>query len=196
MSFLRKTLIFTALSLSTLAIAQTNNSAPELEQSSKTFGSWTLECVTYKDKKEECVIFQTAKEPKEGKAEILRLTVGRFEKDKIGVILSAPLEVALIPGIVIKLIDKDSKESNLQALITDKDKKEQRKDIEGLSYERCMPSSCISGFPLDKIEIDRLKKGKAINVTLAASPDPKDNVTVSLSLTGFTAAIDAMLAKK
>ena len=56
----------------------------------------------------------------------------------------------------------------------------------------CSQVGCFSRFGLDRPAVDGMKRGKAANVTLISVGSPETPVTLALSLSGFTAAYDAL----
>ncbi len=144
---------------------------------------WTVGCVKTKEGKENCVMFQNVKEPDEKNVDILKVTIGPFDDGKPAAIITAPLGVALIPGIGLNIDGKDLEVDG--------------KPVVGLSYELCVPTGCSSALPLDKKDmLERFKKGTNLNINIYFSPDEKTGKkSLQVSLKGFSKALD-MITKK
>ena len=193
-------------SVLTPVMAQSSE-AEKFDLTKKLDGGWVLKCLSNKDKSgkevENCLIDQTFKKdmPEKGadgkatgksnKVDVLKVTIGGFDGGKAMAIVAAPPGVALIPGMEVVVDGK-----KLQASKQEKDGKSKLIDIEGLSYERCIPTGCITALPLsDESILGALKKGTTMTVSFYPTPDPKSKIDVDVSLKGFTAAFEATLKK-
>ncbi|KAB7615610.1 invasion associated locus B family protein [Amylibacter sp. SFDW26] len=59
----------------------------------------------------------------------------------------------------------------------------------------CDALGCIARYGLTKTEVDNMKKGSKAVMTIVAAADPKNPIELNLSLTGFTAAWNALKGK-
>ncbi|MCI4664806.1 MAG: invasion associated locus B family protein [Neomegalonema sp.] len=59
-----------------------------------------------------------------------------------------------------------------------------------IPFERCLPEGCAALPLIQKGLVDELKSGGKVIMTVYANP--KTPITVSVSLSGFTAAFDSM----
>jgi invasion protein IalB len=136
------------------------------------FKDWTVGC----DKlpgttQERCFIYQTVA-TKDKDQPVLQMSVGYLPgedgKDSPAAFLTLPLGIALPPGIGFKVDDGK---------------------IARIQFERCIPTGCVAGFPLDDPSLVQFKKGAKMEVRFH---DGVGIVAVPISLSGFTAGFDAL----
>ncbi len=137
------------------------------------FEDWTVGCEKPPgEKTERCFIYQTVVNKKSNQP-VLQMAVGYLpgkakNDDRPAALLTLPLGVALPPGVGFKI--DDGKMIRLQ-------------------FERCVPTGCIAGFPLNNDLLGKLKKGLKVEVRVS---DGQKVVTLPLSLKGFTAGFEAL----
>lgn len=137
------------------------------------FQDWTVGCEKPpSEKTDRCFIYQTVVNKKSNQP-VLQMAVGYLpgktkNDDRPAALLTLPLGVALPPGVGFKI--DDGKMMRLQ-------------------FERCVPTGCIAGFPLDNGMLDKLKKGLKVEVRVS---DGQQVVTLPISLKGFTAGFEAL----
>ncbi len=61
-----------------------------------------------------------------------------------------------------------------------------------LPFEWCVQEGCVVRLGLRQPEIDAMKRGRAVNMTVRSIADPDNPVSLTLSLSGFTAAFDSL----
>ncbi|MFQ5622982.1 MAG: invasion associated locus B family protein [Paracoccaceae bacterium] len=140
----------------------------EIEQ----FGDWAKRCVTGT---EECVINQLARDTNGNPvAEINILQLAEGGDARAGVTVITPLGTLLTSGIRIQV-------DGGRAL--------------QYPFGWCEQRGCISRFGLTQDSVNSLKNGAVATLTLFAVANPKKPVSLDISLTGFTAAYDALKKK-
>lgn len=133
------------------------------------FEDWAVQCQQPESADSEiCVMFQ--RQVLDNGRTILMMTVRNDpNRPEPMVMLQVPLGVLLQPGLSISVDDGEPVE---------------------LDYALCNENGCITTFPLvDRIQ-DALKKGLAADVVIITAD--QQEVVVSVSLKGFTAALEAL----
>jgi invasion protein IalB len=134
-----------------------------------TFGDWQVRCAPEGD---ECFIYQLALDnEKNPVAEVSILKLPEEAEADAGVTVVTPLGTLLPQGVVVQI-----------------DSGEQR----SYPFAWCSQVGCFARFGLARPSIDAMKRGNAGKLTLHAVAAPEQPVTLALSLTGFTAAYDAL----
>ena len=136
------------------------------------FKDWTVGCEKLPGLSEErCFIYQTVVN-KENEQPVLQMAVGYLpideNEDQPAALLTLPLGVALPPGVGFQ-IDEGK--------------------LVRVKYERCLPTGCIAGFPLNDEMINQFKRGNKMEVRVH---DGVRAVAMPISLSGFTAGFDAL----
>ena len=140
---------------------------------SATHGDWSLRCVKTPDGKDPCELYQLLKDDQGGAVAEASIVPVQGNVQAI-VTFVAPLETDLQYGLRLKV---DANEEM------------------GYPFMVCAQIGCISRVGLNETEIATLKRGKAGTVTLRPFGAPDDQlVKLNLSLSGFTAGIDAATA--
>lgn len=139
-----------------------------------THGDWTLRCQRTPDGKDPCELYQLMRDG-EGNA-VAEISMIPLEgKAAAGATLVAPLETDLVPGIGFK-VDAGKQQA--------------------YPFSFCAPVGCVSRVGFTQAELDALKRGKQVTVSLLPyGVGPDERVELGLSLGGFTAAWDALKAK-
>ncbi len=163
-------LLVAVLVLAPASWAQDESQSPEGADSEvQRHQDWAVECRPAPESEAElCVMFQ--RQVLEDGRTLLLMTVRRTtEHPEPVAILQLPLGVLLQPGVSISVDGGEPRE---------------------LSYTLCNNDGCIAVFPLDGGMKEALKQGMTAEV-LVVTADNRE-VTVDVSLSGFSAALDAL----
>jgi invasion protein IalB len=134
-----------------------------------TFGDWQIRCAPDGD---ECFMYQLALDAQRNPvAEVSILKLPAEAEAAAGVTVVTPLGTLLPSGVVLQI-----------------DSGERRQ----YPFAWCSQVGCFSRFGLDEPGIAGMKRGNAGKITLVSVGKPDEPVTLDLSLTGFTAAYDAL----
>ena len=134
-----------------------------------TFGDWQVRCAP--DGKE-CFIYQLAvDQAKNPVAEVSLLKLPEESEADAGVTVVTPLGTLLTTGVIFQV-----------------DAGEKRQ----YPFAWCSQVGCFARFGLTKPSIDTLKRGKSGTISLVSVGRPEQPVVLNLSLSGFTAAFDAL----
>lgn len=151
------------------------NGEPQVGQTyaKSTQGDWTLRCMKTQNGKDPCELYQLLKD-KDG-ASVAEASVLPMTGQVAAVItFVSPLETDLQAGLGLQI---DSGKANRYPFML------------------CAPVGCISRIGLTEAELAPMKKGNAATVTLLPFGAPKEQmVSLNLSLKGFTAGMDALVA--
>ncbi|MTD99496.1 invasion associated locus B family protein [Paracoccus sp. YIM 132242] len=136
---------------------------------------WTTRCLKAEQGKDPCELYQLLKDG-EGNA-VAEMTLIPLKNSKdvaAGATLVAPLETDLIQGLGFAVGTGEAR---------------------GYPFSFCAPVGCVSRLGFTQAELDGLKRGSAATLTLLPfGGDRKNPVRLTLSLSGFTAAFDALSA--
>ena len=162
-------LLFPVVWLSVLGLFSA--AAVALEQGQR-FQDWTVGCERLPGMTQErCFIYQTVVN-QETDDPVLQIAVGYLPmengQERPAVLITVPLGVALPPGIGLRV---DSGEPIR------------------IPYERCVPSGCIAGFPLEDSLINQFRRGTRAEIRLH---DGVQAIGLPVSLMGFTAGFNAL----
>lgn len=132
-------------------------------------GDWGTKCEADATGVEACFIFQTLT-TKDTKQRVFQMSVGYpTGSDNITAIFTAPLGIALIPGVAIKI--DEAAPIKMQVAICDRE-------------------GCKAVLPLNEETLTAMKKGNRIIFSFI---DPKGkNINLGISLKGFTAAYNSI----
>ena len=150
--------------------------APAAEPYVKTTeGDWKVQCIRVETGTEPCEMFQVMSDKDGNKvASISVLGLPKGKEAVAGATIATPLESALTAGVTLQI--------DTQKPIT-------------LPYSFCSQVGCFSNVVLKADELDLFKKGKKIAMTIVPMRAPDQKVELEISLTGFSAAWDAMQPK-
>lgn len=135
---------------------------------------WTVRCIKADQGKDPCELYQLMQD-QEGNS-VAELTLIPLTNGDVaaGATLVAPLETDLIRGLGFS-VDSGA--------------------VRDYPFSFCAPVGCVSRMGFTGGELAALKAGGKANVTLLPfGADPKQPVSLSLSLSGFTAAFDELEA--
>lgn len=140
------------------------------QQVEATFDDWSRICTNAESGEEVCQIVQSANQNESGRL-VFQTAVGYVaDNDRPIMYLTAPLGIFLPRGISIFV---DEEEDGLTATV-----------------QRCDANGCLAVLALEENWVDKLKKGGEAKLIFAASA--QQNVSVPLSLTGFTDAFNSL----
>lgn len=156
-----------------LAILSTSAFAAENSQSvEKTWGDWSKICAPSETEERVCQIVQSANQNESGQL-VFQTAVGYVTDNELPIMyLTAPLGIFLPRGISVVIGENDPVTATVQ---------------------RCDGNGCIGLLALEQDFVDAMKKGTEAQLVFGASA--QQNVTVPLSLKGFTAAFNALEAR-
>jgi invasion protein IalB len=165
----RRTLLSKLLLCTVLGLLSTT--AYTLEEGQQ-FQDWTVGCERLPGMdRERCFIYQTVVN-QDTDEPVLQIAIGYLPmedgREQPAALLTVPLGVALPPGIGLSVDDGD---------------------MIRLPYERCVPSGCIAGFPLENDLLSQFRRGTRAEIRLH---DGVQGVGLPVSLMGFTAGFNAL----
>lgn len=137
----------------------------------ETHGDWTVSCAMAGAKKD-CVLTQALGDNQTGQR-VLAVELAMTEKNEAEGMLLAPFGLRLGDGIKLGLDGRD--------LGTPR------------PFYTCVATGCLVPIQLDVAALAVLKAGSKLEIN-AASANNGEPVKLSLSLTGFTAAVDRVVA--
>ncbi len=147
---------------------------PKVEQT--TFQDWTMVCVPQQEsetQQKRCHLLQTLSVQKQEQSQrILQATVVRQGEQRILEIL-VPLGIDLRPGLLIQ-VDEGA--------------------VGSTPYLTCNANGCIAIIDMDDSLWRQLRAGQNVKIGIRGLGQP-ENTVLQLSLKGFTAAGDALMAK-
>lgn len=135
----------------------------------ETHGDWEVRCAPDDS---ECFMYQLALD--QNRNPVAEINIVRLEEDSpasAGVTILTPLGTLLRPGVALS-IDGGERRS--------------------YPFIWCDASGCFSRFALSEDEVGALKQGNTATLTLFSVGAPGTPVELRLSLSGFTASMDAI----
>lgn len=158
------------------AAAPTDNADPQVGQyyAKSTDDDWTTRCLKAEQGKDPCELYQLLQDD-EGNS-VAEMTVIPLTNGDVaaGATLVAPLETDLIQGLGFAV---GNAEPN------------------GYPFSFCAPVGCVSRLGFTEAEVTALKRGSTATVSLLPFGGDRENpVRLTVSLSGFTAAFDALAA--
>lgn len=164
--------LLSALLLAPGGLANAQTSQPE-ERVVSEHGAWQVRCVEGSTRP--CFMVQTADDG-DGNA-IVEFSIVRFQKSESGVLAGAsaivPLGTALPEGLALQ-IDQG--------------------DVLTFAYDFCTRGGCVSNLALTEIQVQAMKAGNLASVTITPALRPDQQITLTISLIGFTSAFDSLVA--
>lgn len=137
-------------------------------------GAWQIRCLHAEDGSDPCQMYQVVKDDKGNSvADMLVLLPGEGEDAAAFIQISAPLSSLLPAGVTVKIDSAAPKR---------------------LPYLWCTHRGCVTRAQLTAAELEEFKKGNAFNAVVVPAVAPDKQVTASFSLSGFTAAFEALQA--
>lgn len=144
--------------------------APEMRiKLRETFGDWEVRCAPDES---ECFMYQLATDANDNPvAEINLVRLAEGSPAVAGATVLTPLGTLLRPGLAVQV-----------------DEEQQR----SYPFAWCDAAGCFARFALDQEAVDTYKQGNAARMTLFSIGAPGTPVELSISLNGFTAAMDSL----
>lgn len=147
-------------------MAQAQEEQPEIKE--REYSDWTVACAELQDSGSQCFAMFHASDEDDGSAVLeVRPNPGNEDVPAVAT-LRVPLGVWLTSGVVWQVDRKDER-------------------VSPVLY--CTPDGCISQVGITKDELDDMKRGRRLNITVN-SPDPDTPYTARISLRGFRRAFD------
>ena len=146
--------------------------APEvMEIVRDTFGDWEVRCAP---QGEDCFMYQLAMDSQNNPvAEVSILKLPEGSEAAAGVTMVTPLGSLLQSGIVLQVDQGEARQ---------------------YPFNWCSQVGCFARFGLTQESINSMKRGRTATVMLASVAAPEAPVSLNLSLTGFTAGYDSLVA--
>lgn len=155
--------------MGTPAQAGAASDAPGTPYVKSTEGDWDIRCVHTKDGHDPCQLYQLLKDStKNPVAEISMTELPPGQPAALGATIVTPLETLLPRGITLK-IDSDPAKS--------------------YNFLFCNQRGCVANVGFTADELAAMKKGTEVKMTIVPVSAPDQTVDLSISLKGFTAAL-------
>ena len=158
------------------AAAPADNGEPQVGQyyAKSTDNDWTTRCLKAEQGKDPCELYQLLQDD-EGNS-VAEMTVIPLTNGEVaaGATVVAPLETDLIQGLGFSV---GTAEPN------------------GYPFSFCAPVGCVSRLGFTEAEVTAMKRGSTATISLLPFGGDRENpVRLTVSLSGFTAAFDALAA--
>lgn len=139
----------------------------------ETFGDWQMQCVRTEDGNDPCQIYQILKDDKGGSvADISMFALPAGQKAAAGATIVTPLETLLTQQVTLQVDATPAKV---------------------YPFTFCNKTGCFARVGFTQAEIDAFKKGNKAVLTVVPAVAPDQKVVTTMSLSGFTAAYDAVV---
>lgn len=139
-----------------------------------THGDWELRCVKAADGSDPCQLYQLLKDDKGNNvAEISMVALEDASEAVAGATIIVPLETLLTEALMLKI---DTGKAKVYP------------------FTWCAKEGCIARVGFTAADIDSFKKGNVATLTIVPALAPDQKVNLNLSLKGFTAGYDAVIA--
>lgn len=135
-------------------------------------GDWERRCERKEDGSDPCQLYQLLRD-KEGNpvAEFTLVGLPKGQQAVVGATAIVPLETLLTQELTIQIDGGAAKK---------------------YPFAWCNPIGCFSRIGFTRAEVDAMKKGNAARLTIVPVVAPDQKVTLTMSLKGFTAGLDAV----
>lgn len=144
---------------------------PEVE----VHGDWRVSCIQPEDGQRRCVATQLQVEKESGQR-VLGIELLWQADGSVRGLLAMPFGLLLQPGVRMAV--------------------DEGEDIgESHAFVSCLPDGCLVPLNFSAAEVERLRKGRNLNVRALAMGD-RSVVKLPISLSGITAALRALEAKR
>jgi invasion protein IalB len=138
------------------------------------FELWELRCIKAADGSDPCQLYQLLKDAKNNPvAEISLFPLPEGQEAVVGATFVAPLGTLLTEQVRLSVDGAKGKV---------------------YPFSWCEQIGCYARIGLTAAEVDGFKKGAAVGATIVPVGAPDQKVNLSISLKGFTAAYDALVA--
>lgn len=136
------------------------------------FGDWELRCVKTEDGNDPCQLYQLLADASGNPvSEITVFGVDPGQRAAAGATIITPLETLLTRGLQVAV---DGGEAKTYA------------------FSFCREVGCFARIGLEQAEVDAFKRGAVATVRMVPAAAPDQDVILEISLTGFTAAFNAL----
>ncbi|MDO5631379.1 MAG: invasion associated locus B family protein [Paracoccus sp. (in: a-proteobacteria)] len=133
---------------------------------------WTVRCINTENPVDPCEMYQLLRD--EGGNSVAEVTMIPLSGGQVaaGATMVAPLETDLIAGLTLR-VDQGQART--------------------YPFNLCTSIGCVSRVGFTQAELDQLRRGRAATISLVPfGGDPRDPVSLNMSLSGFTAAINEL----
>lgn len=145
------------------------------EPQTEVHGDWRVTCIEPEDASRQCVATQIQVQ-KEGGQRVLGIELRLQPGGAVHGVLALPFGLLLQPGVRLA-VDEGEDVGDSHAFVT------------------CLPDGCLVPLNFSAAEVERLRKGRNLNVRALAMGD-RSVVKLPISLSGITAALRALEAKR
>jgi len=136
------------------------------------FGDWELRCVKSEAGNDPCQIYQLLEDQNNNPvSEITVFGVDPGQRAAAGATIITPLETLLTRGLQVSVDGGPAKT---------------------YAFSFCREVGCFARIGLEQSEVDAFKRGAVATVRMVPAAAPDQEVVLDVSLTGFTAAFDAL----
>ncbi len=136
------------------------------------FGDWELRCVKSEAGNDPCQIYQLLEDQNNNPvSEITVFGVDPGQRAAAGATIITPLETLLTRGLQVSVDGGPAKT---------------------YAFSFCREVGCFARIGLEQAEVDAFKRGAVATVRMVPAAAPDQEVVLDVSLTGFTAAFDAL----
>lgn len=140
----------------------------------ETFGDWEMRCLRTENGKDPCNLYQLLNDQNDNSvAEINLFGLPPGQEAVVGGTVITPLETLLTAHVRLLIDDGDGK-------------------VYPFSY--CSIQGCVSRIGILPEEVEALKKGSVAKMIIVPWVDPTATVELTMSLIGFTAGLEAVIA--
>ena len=158
----------------TLDLGQPVGEGPQVGErySKEKFGDWDLACIKTNGDQDPCSMLQILTDSNGNPtAEVSMFRLEGGDQAIAGGTIVVPLETLLTAQLTIAVDDQNGKRYN---------------------YTFCNPLGCVAQIGFTQDDIDAFRAGSVATVTIVPAPAPDQQVTLEMSLIGFTAAFEAV----
>jgi invasion protein IalB len=140
----------------------------------ETFGDWEMRCLRTENGKDPCNLYQLLNDQNDNSvAEVNLFGLPPGQEAVVGGTIITPLETLLTAHVRLMIDDGDGK-------------------VYPFSY--CSIQGCVSRIGILHEEVEALKKGAVAKMIIVPWVDPSTTVELTMSLIGFTAGLEAVIA--
>lgn len=159
-----------------LSLGTSESTEPQVGQTyiRSEHGDWELRCVRTEDGQDPCQLYQLLQDGAGNSvAEINLFNLPEGQQAAAGATIVTPLETLLTPQLRLAVDSGDAKR---------------------YPFSFCSQIGCFSRLGFTADEVNGLKRGAQAMITIVPAAAPNDTVELTVSLTGFTAGWDAVVA--
>ncbi len=159
---------------SQLDLGEPVGDGPQLGErySEEKFGDWDLACIKTNAENDPCSILQILTDAQDNPtAEVSIFRLEGAGQAVAGGTIVVPLETLLTAQVTLAVDGGNAKRYN---------------------FSFCNPLGCVAQVGFTQEDIDAFKRGNEATLSIVPAPAPDQVVALSMSLSGFTAAYDAV----